>query len=64
MELQWDTMRKATSNAEGTNSHLPYLDVDRLVVDGNLPPFYLQTSTEDYLADNTLDRKNPAIPPS
>lgn len=33
----------------------PYLDVDRLVVDGNLPPFYLQTSTEDYLADNTLE---------
>ena len=33
----------------------PYLEVDRLVVDGNLPPFYLQTSTEDYLADNTLE---------
>ncbi len=33
----------------------PYLDVDCLVVHGTLPPFYLQTITEDYLADNTLE---------
>lgn len=33
----------------------PYLDMDRLVVDGNLPPIYMFSSAEDYLADNTLE---------
>lgn len=33
----------------------PYLDMDRLVVDGNLPPIYMFTSAEDFLADNTLE---------
>ncbi|NEG89472.1 alpha/beta hydrolase [Bifidobacterium aerophilum] len=33
----------------------PYLDMDRLVVDGDLPPIYMATSAEDYLADNTLE---------
>lgn len=33
----------------------PYLDMDRVVVDGDLPAFYLATSCEDYLADNTLE---------
>ncbi|KFI81684.1 alpha/beta hydrolase fold protein [Bifidobacterium reuteri DSM 23975] len=33
----------------------PYLDMDRLMVDGNLPPIYMLTSAEDYLADNTLE---------
>ena len=30
-------------------------DLDRLVVDGNLPPTYLITSAEDVLADNSLE---------
>lgn len=33
----------------------PYLDMDRLVVDGDLPPIFMSTSAEDYLADNTLE---------
>lgn len=33
----------------------PYLDMDRLVVDGDLPPIFMFTSVEDYLADNTLE---------
>lgn len=33
----------------------PYLDMDRLVVDGNLPPILMASSAEDYLADNTLE---------
>lgn len=33
----------------------PYLDADRLVVDGDLPPVLMVTSAEDYLADNTLE---------
>ena len=33
----------------------PYLDVDRLVVDGNLPPVLMVASAQDYLADNTLE---------
>ncbi|MBT1175027.1 alpha/beta hydrolase [Bifidobacterium sp. LC6] len=30
-------------------------DLDRLIVDGNLPPTYLITSDEDVLADNSLE---------
>lgn len=33
----------------------PYLDLDRLVVDGGLPPVYMITSVEDFIADNTYE---------
>ncbi|NEG55880.1 alpha/beta hydrolase [Bifidobacterium platyrrhinorum] len=32
-----------------------YLDLDRLVVDGAVPPVYMITSVEDFIADNTYE---------
>ena len=33
----------------------PYLDLDKLVVDGAVPPTYMITSVEDFIADNTYE---------
>ncbi|MEK0211510.1 alpha/beta hydrolase [Bifidobacterium mongoliense] len=32
-----------------------YLDLDQVVVDGDLPPMYMVTSVEDFIADNTYE---------
>lgn len=33
----------------------PYLDLDKLIVDGDVPPIYMITSVEDFIADNTYE---------
>ncbi|PWG66324.1 alpha/beta hydrolase [Bifidobacterium callitrichidarum] len=33
----------------------PYLDLDKLIVDGAVPPIYMITSVEDFIADNTYE---------
>ena len=33
----------------------PYLDLDKLIIDGTVPPMYMITSSEDFIADNSYE---------